>query len=90
MIKTKSRSCKGVNSIKNDKICVQNMTIILRYKIAMFNFGAHGFNVKSVNPKNISEATLGEGHTFKMAWLDFFRWSIKLSSLSMYYVGINK
>ena len=33
MIKTKSRSCTGVNSKKHHKICVQDMTIILRYKI---------------------------------------------------------
>ena len=48
MIKAKSRFCKGVNSKKNtDKIHVQDMTIILRYKIAMFNFGAHGFRVNT-------------------------------------------
>ena len=27
------------------------MTIIQRYKTTMFNFGAHGFNVKSVSSK---------------------------------------
>ena len=37
----------------------------------MLNFWAHGFNVKSVSPKSISEATLGEGHAFKVARLDF-------------------
>ena len=52
MIMAKSRFCKGVNSKKKKhKIYAQDMTIIQRYKIAMFNFGAHGFNVKSVSPK---------------------------------------
>ena len=40
MIEAKSRFCKGVTPTKYT-------TIILRYKIAMFNFGAHGFRVNT-------------------------------------------
>ena len=37
----------GVNSEKNThKVYVQDMTITLRYKISMYDLGAHGFNVK--------------------------------------------
>ena len=35
------------------------MTIILRYKIAMFNFGAHGFRVNTSAP-NLSIAIYHE------------------------------
>ena len=31
------------------KIYVQDMTIILRYKVSMYNFGAHGFNVINID-----------------------------------------
>ena len=52
MIKTKSRSCKGVRTAKNShKLYMQDMTIILVTKFAMFNFGAQGCNVKSASPK---------------------------------------
>ena len=56
MIKTKSRSCKGVNNKKHP----QNMHAGYDYNPAlqnlqMFNFGAHSrFNVKSLTKSVVS------------------------------------
>ena len=60
----KSRSCHGVKSKKKIKLNLSRKIWLQKScltKCAMFNFGAHGFKVKSMSPK-MKYCTFGLGH----------------------------